>query len=413
MPDSTKSPEINTDPELIEEVLSRSVSAVFPSKDELKKMLLGGKRLKIYHGADATGSQLHLGHSTNFILLEKFRRLGHEVFVLFGDFTAMIGDPTDKGSARVQLTKEQVEENIKTWKSQIKNLIQFDDPVNPPKIVKNSEWLSKLTFSDVVSIGSNFTVQQMIERDMFQKRLADKKPIYLHEFFYPLMQGYDSVALDVDVEIGGNDQTFNMLAGRILQRKIHNREKCVVGTTLLIDPKTNKKLMSKSEGSFVALNDTATDMYGKIMALPDSVITQMFIDCTLLSLKQINKISRELASGTTNPRDFKAELAREIVTLYHGAAVARSAEESFINTFKKGGIPDDALIVKVASGTLLVDILLEQKLIVSKADFRRLVKAGAVTVVESRETVVDEKEKIQNDINLKIGKHRFIKIVVR
>src|SRR3989338_4557061 len=262
----------------IEEILTRSVAEVFPSKEELKKVLLSDKKLRIYTGADVTGPQLHIGHATNFMVLEKLRQLGHEIMIMFGDFTGVIGDPTDKTSARIRLTKEQVNENIRSWEEQVSKIIKFDSE-NPAKIVKNSEWLSKLTFSDIVYIASNFTVQQMINRDMFKRNLAvvkcehcsfewmspiqfgtiesfkssklvenktncpkcgkitglNKKnivmkkvdqlretPIGFHELLYPLMQGYDSVVLNVDMEVGGTDQTFNMLAGRTLQKRCNN-----------------------------------------------------------------------------------------------------------------------------------------------------------------------------------------------
>jgi tyrosyl-tRNA synthetase len=269
---------INTDPKIIEELLTRSVVNILPTKELFKDLLLGGKRLRIYSGADATGSKLHLGHSTNFMILEKFRQLGHEVIILFGDFTAKIGDPSGKDTTRKPLTDSDVKKNLKTWEKQISKIIKIGHFDNGAKIVRNSDWLSKMSFVDVVKLASNFTVQQMIERDMFQKRIEDKKPIYLHEFFYPLMQGHDSVVLDVDVEIGGNDQTFNMLTGRTLQKIARNKEKFVIPTTLLINPKTGKKLMNKSEGSAVWLDDEPKEMFGKIMSLADEAIVSMFTD---------------------------------------------------------------------------------------------------------------------------------------
>ena len=190
---------VNTDEKIIAEILKRDVAAIYPNFKKLEDELKSGKRLKIYAGADATGSQLHLGHTKIFLLLEKLRQLGHEVFILFGDFTAMVGDPTDKSSTRVKLSKEQVEENLKDWKKQISKVVKINDLKNPAKIVFNSTWLSKMSFGDVLELSSNFTVQQMIERDMFSKRIEEGKPIYIHEFLYPLMQGYDSVHLDVDL----------------------------------------------------------------------------------------------------------------------------------------------------------------------------------------------------------------------
>lgn len=374
----------------VQELLSRSIANILPSKEEFANELTSGKRLRFYVGTDATGSQLHLGHSTNYILLEKFRRLGHEVIILFGDFTAQIGDPTDKDAARKRLTTEEVEENIKSWKSQIEKIVNFDDSTNPAKILKNGDWLKKLNFADIIDIAANFTVQQMSERDMFEKRLKEGKPVHLHEFLYPLMQGYDSVAMDVDVEVGGTDQTFNMLAGRTLQKKYHNKNKFVVATTLLEDPITKKKLMSKSEGSFIALNDTASEMFGKVMALHDGVVKSVFVDCTFLPLDEIEKIT------AGHPKEAKVRLAEEIVRIYHGNDSAEGAKKNFEKTFSNGGIPDEITTVRAKKGAPLSEIFLNAGVVSSKSEYSRLEKAGAI----------EEKE---NGI-YRIGKHRFLKI---
>lgn len=401
-----------TDEKLIDEILERSVSAIYPNIGFAKKLLMSGKRLRIYTGADATSSRLHPGHSTNFIMLEKFRKLGHEVIILFGDFTAKIGDPTDKSAARVRLTDKEVSENLKTWKNQIAKIVDFNSE-NPPKIVYNSKWLSKLCFEDVVNLSANFTVQQMIERDMFDKRLKENKPIYMHEFFYPLMQGFDSVHLDVDIEIGGNDQTFNMLAGRTLLDKIKGKEKVVIATTLLENLKTGKKLMSKSEGNYVGLSDAPNDMFGKILALPDEVIIPMFLDTTLVGISRVMQIKADLMSGKMNPKDAKMMLAKEIVSIYHGAKEADSAEENFVKTFQnKEGIPDDTETVRVESGKLLSDLLVEKQIVPSKTEFRRLVEAGAIKFAEGEDKISDPNYKIEKALQLKIGKKKFIKIEV-
>ena len=216
---------------VIDDILERGVLAEFyPSKKEFKDALMSGKKLKFYMGADPTAKALHLGHAQNLMVLEQFRQLGHEVIFLIGDFTGMIGDPSDKGSARVKQTPAQVQENFSLWKDQVKNILDFDDVNNPVQIKYNSEWLGKLNFAEVLELASNFTVQQMLERDMFEKRMKVEKPIYIHEFMYPLMQGYDSVAMDVDVELCGTDQIFNALAGRTLMQKMKNKDKFVVAT---------------------------------------------------------------------------------------------------------------------------------------------------------------------------------------
>ena len=295
-------------------------------------------------GIDPTADYIHLGHSTNYIILKRFHDLGHKITVLVGDFTAMIGDPSDKSSLRQALTAEQVRQNLKTFKAQINKILPFDDDANPIEFTLNSKWLSKLTFEDAVDLASNFTVQQMLERDAFQKRLKDEKPLFVHEFFYPLMQGYDSVAMDVDVEVGGTDQTFNMLAGRTLLKRYKDKEKFVVATTLLENPVTGEKLMSKSLGTGVGLNESPEKMYGKTMALPDEGVVQCFVDCTYLPMSEIEDVKVELKAGA-NPRDIKMRLAREVVTIYHSLEAAVAAETDWLAKFSnraKDYVPDSA-----------------------------------------------------------------------
>lgn len=393
----------------IDELLERSIFSVLPSKEALKKELLSGKRLRVYIGADVTGPQLHIGHSTNFILLEKLRKLGHEVIVLFGDFTARIGDPTGKDATRKALSESEIKENMRLWKKQIAPILSFSDKKNPAKILKNSKWLSKLVFADILKLAASFTVQHMIERDMFEQRMKSGKPIYIHEFLYPLMQGYDSVAMDVDIEIGGSDQIFNMLAGRTLQRKYNNKEKFVIATTLLEDPNTGKKLMSKSEANFIGLNDLPFDMYGKVMALPDQTIAQVFTDCTLVSREEIARITKDITEGK-NPRDVKMQLARELVSLYHGEKKASVAEKKFIATFQKKEFPVDAEEVVVKSGTLLNAVLIQKHFVVSNSEFRRLIEEGAIKDALSGKKINDPQFKIIDSINIKIGKRKFLKI---
>ena len=401
---------VDTDRNKIEEILNRSVAEVLPSREALVERLREGVRLRFYIGADATGPQLHLGHATNFLLLEKIRRLGHEVIILFGDFTALIGDPTDKDATRKVLSEEEIRENIATWKQQVAKVIRFDGE-NPAIIKRNSEWLSGLSFRDVIRLSSHFTVQHMLERDMFEKRMREGKPVHLHEFLYPLTQGYDSVAMDVDVEVGGTDQTFNMLAGRILQRKLNGREKFVISTTLLENPKTGSKLMSKSEGNYIALDDAPADMYGKVMALPDETIPQMFADCTEVPLEEIVKIEKELAKGA-NPRDAKMQLAREIVSLYHGEENARDAEKQFVEVFSKGGVPDDVQTVRAEKGAELADILLANKIVSSKSEWRRLVGERAVADAHTGEPVSDPYAAAAKSMTVRVGKKRFISIEI-
>lgn len=405
----------DTDKQLIYDILTRSVAQVLPSKEAFVQALSSGRRLRIYMGADATGPQLHLGHATNFMLLEKFRRLGHEIVVLFGDFTAMIGDPTDKMAARVQLSREQVEENIASWLRQVKKVLDVDNAENPVRIVRNSAWLSKLDFSKMIELASSFTVQQMLERDMFEKRLKEEKPIYVHEFFYPLMQGYDSVELDVDVEIGGTDQTFNMLAGRTLQKKYHNKEKFVITTTLLENPVTGKKLMSKSEGGFIAMDDSAREMFGKTMALPDETIVSVFTDCTYVDVKEIESIQKAMADGKLNPRDAKLRLAKELVTLYHDAEVAENEKRYFTETFSKKNVQaEDIPEREVKKETNILDALVSFEFAQSKGDARRKIEQGGVSI--DGEKITDANFVFLEDVRgkiLRVGKKHFAKLKIQ
>lgn len=404
--------------EKIEELLTRSVASILPSKEKLKEILLSGRKLRIYIGADATGPQLHLGHATNFMLLERFRRLGHEVIVLFGDFTAMLGDPTDRAVERRALTKEEVEKNILTWQEQVSKILDFDDKSNPAILKRNSEWLGKLSFEEIIRLAQNFTVQQMLERDMFEKRIEAGNPVYLNEFLYPLLQGFDSVAMDVDIEIGGTDQTFNMLAGRTLQKNFNKKEKFVIATTLLEHPVTKKKLMSKSEGNYIALNDSSQDMFGKTMALPDEVLVQMFVDCTYVSMVEIAKIAEDIITGG-NPRDAKIRLAKEIVKLYHGEEEAEKAVQYFIETFSKGHTPENVpeytpVLEPALDGYENIESFIARiGFATSKSDARRKIEQGGVTLGDEKIVVgsrMFDKESDNGKV-MKIGKKDFVKIV--
>lgn len=375
----------------LKELLTRSVAEILPSKESLEETLVSGKKLRIYIGTDATGESLHLGHATNYMILERFRRLGHEVIFLIGDFTSRIGDPTDKSdSERKQLSREDVIKNTKTWIDQVKPVIDVENKDNPVKIMYNHEWLSKLTLEDMLGLASNFTVQQMIERDMFEKRISSGKPLYLHELFYPLMQGYDSVAMDVDMEMCGNDQKFNALAGRTLLKKLKNKEKFVFITNLLENPTTKQKMMSKSLGTGVFLDFDSNKMFGALMSQPDENMKQLFVDCTWIDLNEIEEIIK------LHPKEAKMRLAREIVKIYHGEDKAGEAEEFFENTFSKREIPTDIKTANASKDESLAEIMVREGVVASKSEFTRLEKAGAI-------------EELENGV-YRIGKHRFLKI---
>lgn len=401
---------VRTDSAAIDELLSRSIDTVYPTHAALQEALVSGRQLRVYMGIDPTANYVHLGHSTNYLLLERLHKLGHKVIVLVGDFTATIGDPTDKGAARTRLTREDVERNLTTFKTQIGAILDFDDRENPVEFRFNSEWLRLLTFEDLIELSSHFTVQHMLDRDMFAKRISENKPLYVHEFFYPLMQGYDSVKLDVDLEIGGTDQTFNMLAGRTLVRRYLDREKFVLTTTLLTNPVTGEKLMSKSLGTGIALNETPNEMFGKTMALPDEGVFHTFVDCTRVSMEDIEAKRERLKEGA-NPKDIKLELAHELVRMYHGEEAAADAQRAWEQTFSEGSVPEVLPEYVVAKGTPLVDALVQHSLAGSKTQARRLIEDGAVKDAATGERFDDVTLTCDTPLALKIGKKTFAKLL--
>jgi tyrosyl-tRNA synthetase len=391
------------------ELLSRGISAVYPAKDFVLSKMNRGEKLSIYLGIDPTGPTLHLGHAIILKKLGELQMAGHKVILLMGDFTAMIGDPTDKGAARKQLTHKEVMLNLKNYKKQASTFLSFNGK-NPAQFKFNSKWLNKMNFSDVLSLASQMTVQQMLERDMFNKRITEGKPIFIHEFMYPLMQAYDSVAMNVDGEIGGNDQTFNMLCGRDLMKTIKNKEKFVI-TMKLLEDNTGKK-MGKTEGNMVSFLDTPEDMYGKIMSWTDGLIVSGFELCTNTPMSEIEKINKEIISGKVNPRDYKMRLAREIMTIYFGEKKTQKAEENFINTFSKKEIPEKVETIIARGDNLLIDFFIDHKIVSSKTEFRRLVDSNAITNLDLDEKVLTHTDKVKSGV-YRIGKKRFCKIVVK
>jgi len=342
-----------------------------------------------------------------FRKMRQFQDLGHEVILLIGSFTGMIGDPTDKDAARNQLTRKQVLENAATYKKQAGKILNFSGR-NAVKIMFNDKWLGKLSFADVVDVASNFTVQQMSERDMFANRIKEGKPVYLHEFLYPLMQGYDSVAMDVDLEIGGSDQTFNMLAGRTLMKAMKQKEKMVLTLELLTNDEGKK--MSKSEGGFIALDDAPEDMYGKIMAMADSIILPYFELATDVAREEIEGMKIQLSQGM-NPRDLKARLARQIVTMHHSQKDADAAEMHFKTVFQDHEVPTDIREFTVSSEQNIVDVLVASGLTSSKTEARRLIEQKAIkidgTPVISSEMMIVGSE---DGLVLQRGKRQFVRL---
>lgn len=386
----------------IDELLSRGVEDVFVY-DELRRDLLSGRQLRIKLGVDPTGPKIHLGRAIPLRKLREFQKLGHQVVFIVGDFTAQVGDASDKSEKRPMLTRAQIDENLKDYKSQISKIID----VSKAEFVHNSDWLSKLVFEDVTKLAECFTVQQMLARRNFKDRYDKGVEISLREFLYPLMQGYDSVAVKADVELGGFDQLFNVKAGRTIQEYYNQpKQHIMVGTML---EGTDGRKMSTSWGNVITVVDEPFDMFGKLMSVRDDLIVKYFTLCTDVSMEEVATIEKELANGS-NPKDVKMRLATEIVTMYHDEKQASLAKNSWIETFSKGGVPDTIPEFKVAADEELVEVLLKQGIVSSKTDWRRLIDDGAVTDTEGV-AVTDPKAKVSN-ITLKIGKKRFVKIVI-
>ncbi len=390
---------------LIRETLERGVTAIYPSREFLEDRLKSGEKLVIYHGIDPTGPTLHLGHAIQLRKLSEFQKLGHQIVLLIGDFTATIGDPSGKLSSRKMLSPEEVLENSVKYKKQAGFWLSFSGP-NKAIVKYNSKWLGKMSLRDFIPLASKITVEQLLERDMFKKRKEEGKPVFLHEFFYPLLQGYDSVALSVDGELGGSDQIFNMLVGRDLAKTLSGKEKFVIATKLLEDSDGRK--MGKTEGNMVALDSSAEEMFGKVMSWTDNLILPGLELCTELTSEKIKEIADSLSAGM-NPRDAKLILAGEVVAIYHDRKKAETARKNFIRVFSEGGQADAKEIVSKI-GSDLSEVLVSFGVVSSKSEYRRLVAEGAVRNMMTGEKINDPAMKIDGEISLKIGKHRFVKI---
>jgi len=393
--------------EKIEEVLTRGVEKIYPSKKALKDVLLS-RKIRVYQGFDPSMPNLHLGNLVGILKLKQFQELGHEVVFLVGDFTGMIGDPTEKLSTRKMLTRKEVLENAKNYKEQAGRFLKFSGK-NPAKIMFNSQWLDKMNFKELIEITSNFTVQRMLERDFFQERIKRKKPIFLHEFLYPVAQAIDCVKLDVDLEIGGRDQTFNMLAGRHLMRALKGKEKFVLTTKLLVD-KEGKKV-GKTTGGALFLNAPPAEMFGGIMAFPDEVIILGFEILTTMPLEEIKVQKRNLERGKVNPMELKKKLAFEIVKLNYGKEAAKKAKEEFERVFKEKKLPRKIPKIKIKERSLgILDLLVKTKLVSSKSEAKRLILQGGVKINNKVLKDWQKEIKIKKGMVLQVGKRRFVKI---
>lgn len=388
------------DTQKIDELLARGVEAIV-HKETLGEMLCSGKQLRIKLGIDPTSPHIHLGRATQLLKLRDFQELGHQIVFIVGDATGVIGDTSDKEAERPMLGRGDVQRNAEKYFEQAALIIDLE------KAEKhyNGTWLDKLTYAEIGKQADAFSVADFIARENIAKRLKEGKRVSLRETLYPLMQGYDSVAVKADVEIGGSDQWFNLLAGRTLQ-EIYGQAPQQIMANKLIRGLDGRK-MSSSWGNVITIESEAGDMYGKVMSLHDDLVEEYFINCTRVPMEEVASI---LKAG--DPKGAKMRLAREIVTLFHGAETAEYAEESFTKTFSGGGVPEDAPKVTVSSNDMLGDILLKHDIVASNNELRRLLAEGAVENMTTGEKLSDIKMTFSVNAQIRVGKRRFILIDV-
>ena len=364
--------------------------------------------LRIKLGMDPTRPDLHLGHTVVMRKLKEFQKLGHKIVLLVGGATAMIGDPSGKSETRPALTKEQVEENAKTYFAQMSKVID----ISQAEVVNNADWLHKLTFTEMLQLAGKVTVAQMMTRDDFAKRYAEGKPIAIHEFFYPLMQAYDSVAIDADIELGGTDQRFNTLLGRDIQAAYGKKYPQLVMMLPLLEGTDGVVKMSKTYPEHcISLTDSAKDMFGKLMSIPDTLITRYYSLLTDVPQSELEEMDEQIASNSINPRDIKMALAHMITEEYHGKEGADKAQEDFINVVSNKGIPDDIESVKIEAEKSILDLLVELSFVQSKGEAKRLIQGGAVKIDGEKISDMGFVVKPQMDVVLQAGKRKFAKLV--
>ncbi|MCY3567844.1 MAG: tyrosine--tRNA ligase [Chloroflexi bacterium] len=376
----------------------------------LTESLMEDRPLRVYLGVDPTSPDLHIGHCVTLRKLALFQHLGHQSILLIGDFTGLVGDPSDKDSLRPMQAAEILNRNAETYQDQAFKLLDPDRT----EVRRNSEWLGEMSFGDVIHLASNFTVQQFAERDTFKNRIGSSQPVYLHEFMYGLMQGHDAVALEADVQLGGTDQTFNIMCGRTLQERREQAAQVAVLTPILVGT-DGKQRMSKSTGNYIGIDEPPNDQYGKAMSIPDDVIVRFFDYGTNLTDDEVDRIEAELNSGALKPMDAKRRLARAVVAEWHGEDAAQEAESQWTRTFSQRTVPDDipdapiefggAEAVEVALPALLHDI----GAAASRAEAKRLVSQGAVRIDD--EVVKDQNAEIRSGVVLRVGRRKWYRIV--
>jgi tyrosyl-tRNA synthetase len=398
---------IITDENKIEDILTRGTEDII-EKESLKKRLLSGKQLNIKLGIDPTGPKIHLGRATILMKLKDFQDLGHNITLIIGNFTALIGDASDKDAMRKVLTEKEIKENLKDYLSQIGKILD----IKKVKIRYNKDWLGKMKPEEIIQLAMNFTAQQMIQRRNFKERWDKESPIGLHELMYPLLQGYDSVVIKSDVEIGGFDQLFNLKAGRIVQRAF-NQEPQDVMTLRMIYGLDGRK-MSTSWGNVINILDNPIDMFGKLMTLKDELIIDYFESCTRIPMIQIEEIRKSLKNKEINPKDIKKQLAKEIVTIFHNAKEAQRAQEEFEQVFEDKKLPTEIEEVEIENGEHNTqELLVKLSLAKSKSEAKRLIDQGGVKIIINNTTEIIKVDtiKTEKEMIIQVGKRNFKKIV--
>ena len=390
------------------ELISRGAEEIIPEqelRDKIENSIKNDKPLIVKLGCDPSRPDLHIGHSVVLRKLRHFQDLGHQAVLVIGDFTAMIGDPTGRNKTRPQLTIEDARDNAKTYLDQAGEVLNMETL----RVVYNSKWLNEMSFSDVIKLSGSTTVARMLERDDFNKRYASEVPISLHEFLYPLAQAQDSVELVSDVELGGTDQKFNLLMGRNLQKIVGQKPQCIL-TMPILEGTDGIEKMSKSYGNDIGMSDSANDMYGKTLSIPDNIMLSWFTLAADVGKNDLDEVSQKLEDGSTNPMVLKRELARKIVTFYHNEDEAIEAENHFNQVTVSKGVPDDIDDYHLEEDDLLVNIIADSGLLNSKSEARRMIKQSAVKI--DGETVTDIHHKIttSDSFILKVGKRKFLKV---
>ncbi|OGI95649.1 tyrosine--tRNA ligase [Candidatus Nomurabacteria bacterium RIFCSPLOWO2_01_FULL_42_17] len=394
-----------TDEKKIDELLTRGVEDIF-IKEHLRERLLSGEQLRIKLGIDPTSPFIHLGRAITLRKLKAFQDLGHQIVLIIGDYTARIGDPSDKLDKRPMLTEQQIKSNLANYLEQIALVID----IKKTEVRHNAEWFDKMNFVELGQLLECFSVQQMIKRRNFKDRMNTGQDVFVVELLYPALQGYDSVAVKSDVEIGGFDQLFNLKAGRTVQKRYGQPEQDIMVLSMLEG--TDGRKMSSSWGNIISVVDAPDEMFGKIMALKDELIIKYFLLTTELSLDEISKIEDSLKKGE-NPMNLKKKLAKTIISLYHSSKEADKAEKNFVSTFQKKEIPEVMEEIKCGAGELLSEVLVKNKIIASKSKWRRLVLGRGVHDLEKNDNVIDQNMKVTENLTLKIGKKRFVKITLK